>query len=171
MSLFGFFRKNTNDTRSPQFGEAKAFSKVLDNTSVSSERIQLLYKGALPSRNQNISYQFSVVRIVSSYRIATLPGGVFTHEFTCIYRDLQGVFKILFLFKFDCRLVNRNHDQIAKQIAEFLTNLLIDAEHCPIGISALVVSQQSIDFWLLAFEKRVKQLITDYEENDKRRSM
>lgn len=166
-----FNKRNANAINPSKFGRNNKFEKVYDHTSVSSERMQLFYKGFIPGRNEGIIYQFSVIRIVSHFRIPSLPPAKETHEFSCVYRDLEGIFKILFNYKFNCRLCNRDPDQVSKQIAEFLARLLLDSVNSPIGINALVLGQQSIDFWLQAFERRVVQLIETYSQNDTNRQL
>ena len=163
MGLFDRLFKKIEYDSSSQQGQ---FAKVFDNTEIHSERIQLLYRGRIYGRNPKIVYQYTLIRAVLSFRLSQLQKGDPTHEFACMYRDLEGVFRILYLFKFDCRLVGRDPDQVAKQISDFLIRLLIEVSESPGSIRNIIVSQESLDYWSEAFQKRVISLIEMYEKRD-----
>jgi hypothetical protein len=156
-----FRRKNERTTAT--------FKKTVDNLHDPGERVLNSFRGSLPGRSPDVTYQYSTLRIALPHHIQSLRSGVDTHQFVCVYRNAAGEFKYLFEFKTDCRLNHRIPDLVAIRISDFLTRLLTEAVRSEFGIRAIVVCQESASFWLQAFESRIKSLSEEYERSDRER--
>jgi hypothetical protein len=162
--------KMVRNNRGARGGSDDVFKRTLDNTYDRDERTLHQYQGSLPGRNPDITYQYTCLRLILPYRLGGMRSqSLDTHQFICNYRDQNGVFKCLFAFRCDCRISDREPDHIANRISDFLVRLLLEAVRCPIGIRAIVVCQESVDFWMAAFESRFKSLVDEAARSDKGR--
>lgn len=148
--------------------DKKQFRLIEDNTVRTWVKKQLLYEGNIAGRNPEICYQFTVIRILQLHEYATSENTE-THQFVCVYRDAKRNFKVLFGIRIDCRVSDRNADQIARNIGGYISQLLINAARSPIGIRAVVICQESTDFWNTAFEHKLKSINDKVAERDKER--